>query len=104
MGIVCRYWRKRSKNGIVGVGIAARGTRTTTLEYTDPACDPTAGPCACQEDTQTDWNQVPYLLVGAGLRMEMGNLFFDVAGTVNPVNPANSVGVGFSFGVRFGRP
>ncbi len=90
--------------GVVGVGIDATGTRTSTLEYTDPGCDPAAGPCPYREDTDTRWNREPYLLVGGGLRLEMATMFLDVGATLDPIDPAGSVGVGLTFGVRFGRP
>lgn len=91
-------------HAIIGVGLSSRGFRETTLQYTDPACDPSSGPCPYVDDQHTDWNHLIYLLVGAGIRLDINAAFLDVGITLNPVDPASSIGVGLTLGVRFGKP
>lgn len=41
-------------------------------------------------------------LIGGGLRFDMSRAFIDIGATLDPLDPANTVGVGFTFGLRFG--
>jgi hypothetical protein len=88
----------------VGAGFARQGQRTTTAQFTDPDCNPSLGPCGYLETEQTDWTETPYPLIGGGLRIDLSNAFIDIGATLDPLDPANTVGVGFTFGLRFGRP
>ncbi len=87
----------------VGAGFARQGQRTTTVQFTDPDCNPSLGPCGYLETEQTDWTETPYPLIGGGLRIDMSRAFIDIGATLDPLDPANTVGIGFTFGLRFGK-
>ncbi len=88
----------------VGAGVAAQGLRTETFQFTDPDCDPSLGPCAYVETDETDWNRTTHPLIGGGLRIDLNPAFIDIGATVDPLDPANTFGVGFTLGVKFGKP
>ncbi len=88
------------------IGYAANrtGQRTETIELLDPDCDPGQGPCAMTLDEDTTWRDHEYLMMGGGLRLDLGPGFFDLGTTFDPADPAGTFSVGLRVGLRFGRP
>ena len=85
-----------------GLGVVSQGLETSTVQLTDPSCNPALGPCGFIQTEDTTWDRANYPLLGGGLRLDMASAFIDLGATFSPIDPRGTVGVGFTFGLRLG--
>jgi len=90
---------------LVGAGHQRFGSVQESLQFSDPACDPSVESCAYDKTVDTSWQPRNWMpMVGGGVRLDLGTSYLDVGVGVNPLNPVVDTRVLLQFGIRFGPP
>jgi hypothetical protein len=86
---------------LAGTTLTESGTRTSSLQLSDPDCDPSQQLCETQSTTDLTWDPTWAPLVGGGVRAVIGMTTIGFEAAVNPLNPTEDVRAGLTFGIRF---